>query len=298
MPRKDNIWENIQYATEGAEATFFIFKGKEYCLLNFSPAHDKLPEGTREHARIYDVETSAEVGGPVFEGYYFISAYSNPRDGKVYCFAPRFEAPRAWLTGHAMDYICSDDLIHWSAPAPVTENYNCGCLLNTGVTFDGERYVMLVEVRDVGKPFSVKFLESRDLKSWQFIDGALFRNNITYLGAGAIYYVPEDKYYYITYLNEFTNEETGDLNYDTHIARSRDLFNWERGKRPVLFPDYTHPITDGNGIMEINASDAEFIEIDGKVKACGAGGNQLGVKDRFTCWYNGPMAELFAGFFK
>ena len=117
MPRKDDIWENIQYAAEGAEATFFMFKGKEYCLLNFSPAHDKLPEGTLEHARIYDVETSAEVGGPVFEGYYFISAYSNPRDGKVYCFAPRFEASRMWLTGHAMDYICSDDLIHWSAPA-------------------------------------------------------------------------------------------------------------------------------------------------------------------------------------
>ncbi|MBO5791587.1 MAG: hypothetical protein J6S54_03855 [Lentisphaeria bacterium] len=297
MPRKDDIWENMEYFKEGAETTFFFFKGREYCLLNFSPAHDELPEGTPEHARIYDVETG-ECSGPVFEGYYFISAYSNPRDGKVYCFAPRFSAPRAWLTAHAMDYICSDDLIHWSKPAPVIENYNCGALLNTGVTFDGERYVMLVELRDTGKPFSIKFLESRDMQHWSLIDGALFRNNITYLGAGAIYYIPEDNYYYITYLNEFTNEETGDLNYDTHIARSHDLVHWERGRRAVLFPDYTHPILGGNGIMEINASDAEFIEINGRVKACGAGGNQLGVKDRFTCWYNGTMAELFKSFFK
>ena len=297
MPRKDDIWENMEYFKEGAETTFIFFKGREYCLLNFSPAHDELPEGTPEHARIYDVETG-ECSGPVFEGYYFISAYSNPRDGKVYCFAPRFSAPRAWLTAHAMDYICSDDLIHWSKPAPVIENYNCGALLNTGVTFDGERYVMLVELRDTGKPFSIKFLESRDMQHWSLIDGALFRNNITYLGAGAIYYIPEDNYYYITYLNEFTNEETGDLNYDTHIARSHDLVHWERGRRAVLFPDYTHPILGGNGIMEINASDAEFIEINGRVKACGAGGNQLGVKDRFTCWYNGTMAELFKSFFK
>ena len=297
MPLMNNIWENIQYAAEGAEASPFIFKGREYYILNFSPVHDSLPEGSREHARIVDAETG-EMGEPIFEGYYFISAYSDPREDKVYCFAPRFDGPQAWVTGHAMDYICSDDLIHWSKPAPVTENYSCGCLLNTGVTFDGERYVMLVEVRDVGKPFSVKFLESKDLKSWSFVEGALFRNNITYLGAGAIYFVPEDGFYYITYLNEFTNEETGDLNYDTHIARSRDLKHWERGKRPVLFPDYDHIISGSSGIREINASDAEFIEINGKVKAYGAGGNQLGTKDRFTCRYNGSMAKLFSGFFE
>lgn len=295
MPRKDGIWDDINYFPEGAEVSPFFFKGREYYIINFSPAHDKLPEGTKEHARIVDVETG-EMGAPIFEGYYFISAYSNPRDGKVYCFAPRFERPRAWISGHAMDYICSDDLIHWSKPAPVIENYNSGFLLNTGVTFDGERYVMLVELRDIGKPFSIKFLESADMKSWRLMDGALFRNNITYLGAGAIYYIPEDKYYYITYLNEFTNEETGDLNYDTHIARSRDLFHWERGKRPVLFPDYGHKIL-GTDICEINASDAEFIEINGRVKAYSAGGNQLGIKDRFTCWHNGSMAELFASFF-
>ena len=297
MPRKDNIWENIEYFSEGAELTPFIFKDREYYLLNFSPAHDVLPEGTKEHARIFNAATGECCGAPLMEGYYFISAYSNPRDGKVYCFAPRFEKPRAWMTGHALDYICSDDLIHWSEPAPVIENYNCGSLLNTGVTFDGERYVMLVELRDVGKPFSIKFLESGDLKTWSLIDGALFRNNITYLGAGAIYYIPEDGYYYITYLNEFTNEETGDLNYDTHIARSRDLFHWERGKRAVLFPDYSHIILGSSGIREINTSDAEFIEIGGKVKACSAGGNQLGIKDRYTCWYNGTMAQLFASFF-
>lgn len=296
MPRKDDIWENIEYFPEGAELTPFMFKGEEYYLLNFSPAHDKLPEGTLEHARIYHAATG-KCGAPLMEGYYFISAYSDPRSGKVYCFAPRFDKPRRWMTGHAIDYISSDDLIHWSAPAPVIENYNSGSLLNTGVTFDGERYVMLVELRDVGKPFSIKFLESKDLKNWSLIDGALFRNNITYLGAGAIYFIPEDGFYYITYLNEFTNEETGDLNYDTHIARSRDLFHWERGKRSILFPDYEHIILGSSGIREINTSDAEFIEIGGRVKACSAGGNQLGIKDRYTCWYNGTMAQLFASFF-
>ena len=57
MPRKDDIWENIEYFPVGAELTPFMFKGEEHYLLNFSPAHDKLPEGTREHAKIFHAAT-------------------------------------------------------------------------------------------------------------------------------------------------------------------------------------------------------------------------------------------------
>lgn len=297
MPASNNIFRNIRYFEKGGETTPFLFKGKEYYLLNISPVHENLPPETPEHAVIADAETH-QWSAPLLEGHYFISAYSDPRDGLLYCFAPRFSKTASWRWA-AQDLIwtCTEDMKTWSKPQLAIENYPYGNLINTCVTFDGSRYVMLLEVRDTGKPFALRFLESKDLRSWNFIDGAYFRNNITYLGAGAIYYIPEQDYYYITYLTEFTNEATGDLNYATNIARSRDLKTWERGKEPILFPDYSHPIINHPDRFEINAGDAEFLQLEGKVRICGCGGDQLGCLDRFTCEYEGTMAELFARFF-
>lgn len=293
MPAACNIWENITYHQVGAETSPFIFQNREYYLMNLSPLHENLPAGTPEHAVIVDVQTG-EQSAPLFEDYYFISAYSNPRDGKVYCFGSRVK--NGWKS-HAIDMICSSDLVNWSQPQAVFEDYP-GLVYNTGVTFDGENYVMLVEVRDAGKPFAVKFLKSKDLQNWQFVEGAWFHNTISYLGAGAIYYVPEQKYFYITYLDEFINPQTGDLNYATNIARSSDLYNWERGKRPILSPDYSHEVIGHPGIYEINTSDAEFIELNKNlVKAYSCGGNQLGAHDWYTCEYKGSMQELFNSFF-
>ena len=58
-----------------------------------------------------------------------------------------------------------------------------------------------------------------------------------------------------------------------------------------------HPIINHPGRFEINAGDAEFLQLDGKVRICGCGGDQLGCLDRFTCEYEGTMSELFARFF-
>lgn len=292
MPKSNNIWTDIQYHAVGAESTPFLFRGREYYLLNLSPRHEDMSSDIPEHAVIVDVE-SGKQGKPIFEGYYFISAYSDPRTDRVYCVASRVK--NGWKS-HALDLIYSDDLEHWSDPVPVLEDYE-GCVYNTGVTFDGERYVMLVEVRDVGKAFGVKFLESTDMLHWKLIDGAVFYNTICYLGAGAIYYIPEQKYYYITYLDEMVHPESGQLRYATNIARSFDLKNWERGKKRVLEPDFSHEVLDHPGIYEINASDAEFLELPGCVKAHSCGGNQLGAHDWFSCIYHGSMGELFAGFF-
>jgi subtilisin family serine protease len=93
------------------------------------------------------------------------------------------------------------------------------------------------------------------------------------------------------------NPITGDLYYETNIVRSYDLKNWERGKRALLKPDFQHEVLSHPGIYEINASDVEFIELNGKVKAYSCGGNQLGAHDWFTCEYEGTMGELFKSFF-
>ena len=292
MPVADNIWTNIKYYPVGGEASPFVFKGREYYLLNLSPRHEELPADTPEHAVIVDVETG-KWSKRIFEGYYFISAYSNPRDGRVYCLGSRVKA--GWIS-HAIDVIYSDDLENWSQPFPLIENYP-GRVYNTSVTFDGTRYIMHMEVRDPGKAFGFKFLESEDMLHWKLIEDAAFYNNICYLGAGAIYYIAGQKYFYMNYLNELVNPVTGELYYETNIVRSYDLKNWERGKRALLKPDFQHEVLCHPGIFEINASDVEFIELNGKVKAYSCGGNQLGAHDWFTCEYQGTMGELFKSFF-
>ena len=109
----------------------------------------------------------------------------------------------------------------------------------------------------------------------------------------------EDGFFYVTYVNEFVNEETRALNYDTCIARSMDLVTWEEGTRPILFPDYNHrPFPRKHpAVFEINASDAEFIEKDGKVNVFYCGGNQQGVCDNATAEFNGSLLDLFHKFF-
>ena len=37
MPASNNIFKNIRYFDKGGETTPFLFKGKEYYLLNISP---------------------------------------------------------------------------------------------------------------------------------------------------------------------------------------------------------------------------------------------------------------------
>ena len=287
------IWSKKEYHTTGAESTPFIFKGKEYYLLNLSPRHEDMEKSIPEHAVIVDAETGKWGSKRVFENYYFISAYSDPCSDRVFCFASKVE--NGWRS-HRIDLIYSDDLENWSEPVIALQDYP-GYVYNTGVTFDGERYVMFLEVRDQGKAFGAKFLESKDLIHWKMIEGAAFYNTVSYLGAGAIYYTPEDKYFYITYLDEKVAED-GTLHYMTNIARSHDLFKWERGKCPILEPDYTHEVLNHKGIFEINASDAEFLEVNGKVRAHACGGNQLGAHDWYTCEYDGPMQELFSSFFQ
>jgi alpha-L-fucosidase len=159
---------------------------------------------------------------------------------------------------------------------------------------------MLFETDDKRyKPFTFRFLESTDLVHWTLLDKPIYGDK-KYVGGPALYYLHEDGFFYVTYVNEFINEETRAMNYDTCIARSMDLINWEEGTRPILFPDYNHrPFPRKHpAVFEINASDAEFIEKDGKVSVFYCGGNQQGVCDNATAEFNGSLLDLFHKFFK
>ena len=89
------------------------------------------------------------------------------------------------------------------------------------------------------------------------------------------------------------------VNYDTRLARTADYIHWEFAPQPVISPDYGHHLTlvGHPEVFEVNVSDAEFIETNGKVKIYACGGNQLGVHDYFVAESDGPLEELFTGMF-
>lgn len=278
------------------EATPFDFKGRKYLLFNLSCISCEDDHVETDRAIIKDMETG-EVLCTILENHYFISAHV--ANGKCYCFGSYMgDNPGLWRA-HRVNMICSEDLIHWSEPKCIL-NYEQGYVYNTATIFDGDRYLMLFETDDRRYPiFTFRFLESRDLENWTLMDKAIYGDK-KYVGGPAMYYLPEDKMIYITYVNEFINEETRQPNYDTCIARTRDLIHWEEGCRPILFPDYSHqPQPEKHPeVYETNASDAEFIEKDGKVIVYYCGGNQLGVGDEASAEYEGTLVDLFHEFFK
>lgn len=254
-----------------------------------------LPEGEADRAVIMEAGTDKKIC-EVLPEHYFISAYVV--GDKCYCIGSYMgPASKKWHA-HQIHVVYSDDLIHWSEPQLVID-YPDGYVYNSTTVFDGERYIMLFETDDHRYPiFTFRFLESRDLLHWKLLDRERYGEE-KYVGGPALYYFPEEKYFYLTYVNEFINEETRQPNYDTCIARSKNLIDWEEGDKPIIFPDYEHrpQPEEYPDVYEINASDAEFIEHDGKVTVFYCGGNQQGVMDAATAEYDGTLLQLFNEYF-
>ena len=290
------IWHHIRHFKSNiGETTPFSFNGRDVCLFNVSAINGAQPAGRPDHAVIVEKETNRELAH-ILDGHYFIYAYV--ANGKCYCYGSKVGYNGTWAAD-TIDMTVSNDLIHWSEPTPIF-HYPHGHLFNTAIAFDGKRYVMLFETNDKRFiPFTFRFLESTDLVHWTLLEKPIYGDK-KYVGGPSLYYFPEDGYFYVTYVNQFKNEETRAWNYDTCIARSQNLIDWEEGSRPILFPDYNHrPFPRKHpDVYEINASDAEFIENNGKVTVFYCGGNQLGIADNACAEYDGTLLQLFHLFFK
>lgn len=290
-------WENLQVLPihEG-EMTPFIFRGHEYRVENFLNLNPR-SRYHEDHFLIRDVEKDRIISVPLMN-HFFGTAFVV--DNICYCFALDYEEYPSWQA-YGINRVQSTDLITWSAPVRVFTSPEPEHVFNNAVAFDGKRYVMLYETDAPPYPkFTFKFLESTDLVHWTSIANAIYGDK-KYVGGPAMYFIPEDGFFYVTYVNEFSNSATGELNYDTRIARTKNFIDWEDAAddRPVLSPDYAHqPDPVGHPeVFEINASDAEFLEKDGRVTVFFCGGNQLGVADNKCAQFNGTLAQLFQSFF-
>ncbi len=132
---------------------------------------------------------------------------------------------------------------------------------NTSLTYDEKRnnYVLAYEIDEPGLfPFSIRFLTSKDLKTWERVDYTFHPDE--YAACPTIRVI--NGIYYLWYLEKLKYSRI----FVTKVVRSHDLTNWQSSKITFLSP------TKEEGI---NASDFDYINIDGKSHIFYATGNQL-----------------------
>ena len=279
-----------------SETTPFVFKGRLYRLENFKKS-EEFPDKEVQYRfhedgfRIRDVEQDRVISVPLLNHYFAIAFVWNER---VYVFTGNLGEDEPWWHIREIVMLYSDDLITWSAPQVVLRSEKNERMFNTGVCHDGRRFVMLYETDDERWPkFTFKYCESQDLVHWERIPGALYGVD-KYVGGPALYF--EGGWYYTLYLEELEGPH-----YETHVTRSKDLIAWEDAPkdRPFLTfnPEHRPDPERHPDVYEINASDAELCEFNGKTIIYFGGGNQKGVGDMQWAEFDGTPRELLESFF-
>lgn len=219
----------------------------------------------------------AETGIPLArfaEGYGLASAFVHR--GKFYAFASRFEGGD-W---NDVTVFGSSDLKNWRQHVAIQQEKEH--LFNSSVCRGKDGFVMAYETNDPKfAPFTVKFAVSRDLENWTKLPDVFGADR--YTACPCLRYA--DGWYYLLYLEHRTPRWF----FETYLARSRDLKNWELSPaNPVLTPGPN----DG-----VNASDPDLAEIGGKTFLYYSVGDQRTWTKLKRGVFPGSMAEFFSGYF-
>ncbi len=264
-----------------AEANPVVFKGKPYLMeyvrnRKSTIYRDGCPVS---HFRFRDMTDMKTFSAPFGLGLHLGNAFV--KDDHIVV-----TAVEDWGKGRFYE-LESDDMAHWTEPRviledPAWEGYN------TSICEADGRYVMAFEL---GKPkelvhvaFTMFFAESTDLKTWRIIPEAVFGRDI-YTGAPLLRF--HNGFFYFFHL-EGSYEE----GFITIVARSRDLKNWEWGRRTVLersqedrmiLPRAATFFTQQQllhiaSAVHINVSDLDMCDYDGRLLLCYSWGNQRGVE--------------------
>ncbi len=279
------------------EATPFVFNDRLYLLENWQKQFEYtgLAEGSlfeQDEVRVRDVKGDVIIS-TALTGHGLGTALVN--EGKVYVFAGYWGTERKWKIKR-IDMTISADLKRWTEPQTVLEAEANEHFFNVAVCRGRDNFVMLVETDDRAyqPPFTFKYFTSDDLIRWQQVPNAIYGRN-KYVGGPALYYFCP--YYYTLYL-----EALGGGRYETRIARSKDLVEWDDAPEERAFvsfnPENRIDMPGRTLIRERNASDAELTYFEGKTVIYFTGGDQILCGDLKRAQFNGSARELLEHFFK
>lgn len=206
---------------------------------------------------------------------------------------------------HVVRVFRSEDLETWEEYGKLTLPEGMSGY-NTGVTKKDGVYILLIEV-DKPLYFRFRFARSTDMKNWTLLpEEHRFHEEPRYAGGPALYSLPGDPYYYVFYLEAYPGPS-----YATCVARSRDLIHWTYSPiNPVLMYDEAEDKKIGSPFLtvheqeriaralDINNSDLELCEFNGRTILYYSWGNQHGIEFLAEAAYEGTMSDFIHGYFE
>jgi hypothetical protein len=275
------------------ETTPFVFNDKLY---RFEWVRADYAGNTLgDHYRILDTQTGQTL-----------STFA-----KGHCFGSAFvDGDTVWVFGvdkgggNRIDAYWSKDLKAWESQKAI-ELPGWG-LFNNSVCRGPDGFIMAIEVGSppevVGTAFTTRFLKSRDLRKWELLPEPAVYTKDRYSACPTILYLGGT--YYMIYL-----EAMPAWHFETYIVRSRDLIRWELSPRnPVLradandkkiastklTPEQRQRIT---GADDINNSDLDLVEFNGRVVINYSWGNQKGIEFLAEAVYDGTLESFLKAWF-
>lgn len=274
------------------ETNPIVFNGRLY---RFEYVRKSYPKNDRENSyfRLVDVETG-EVTRDFAYGYHLGCAYVDPPSVFV-------TAVNEW-DGEFVESFISDDLDRWDQHAVLhLPGYG---IFNTSLCATEEDFVLMFEVGKppevAGQRFTARFARSRNLHRWHLTPPECTYSRDRYTAPHCFRYL--NGYFYNFYLEAHDG-------YEQRVVRSRDLIEWEPSPlNPVLkASDEDRRIANPNltaaerkriaTAENINNSDIDFCEYQGRVIINYSWGNQRGVEHLAAAEFHGTEAEFLEGWF-
>ncbi|NLF01324.1 MAG: hypothetical protein GX601_10145 [Anaerolineales bacterium] len=275
------------------ETTPVVFRDRLYRFEYVRSQYWGNPTGD-SYFRFIDCETG-RAGQPFAAGYHMGNVMA--ANDMLYVTATDI-----W-DGERVDIFASRDMEHWEVWNALTlPGYG---IFNTSLCPAAGGYVLMFEV---GKPpevagvrFTARFATSRDLRRWELTPPECTYARDRYTAPHCLRYL--DGWYYNFYLEALPG------GYEQYVVRSRDLVRWEPSPlNPVLAAsDEDRQIANPRLSAEqrqrirqavnINNSDIDFCEHQGRLVITYSWGNQHGVEHLAEAVYAGTLAEFLTGWF-
>ena len=204
--------------------------------------------------------------------------------------------------GEQVHVFSSHDLENWDSWLAF-ELHGYG-IFNTSLTRAENNFVLMFEIgkpeKETGKRFTANFATSTDLKNWEILSSDHNYAKDRYTAPHCLRYL--NGYYYDFYLEAHNG-------YEMRVVRSKDLIQWEPSPlNPVLKASSEDKKIANNKLSDkllqrvadakdINNSDIDFCEFNGKLIINYSWGNQRGEEFLAEAVYEGTLEQFLSGWF-
>ncbi|HOD51718.1 MAG TPA: hypothetical protein PLM14_07510 [Candidatus Hydrogenedentes bacterium] len=276
------------------ETTPVVFHGRLYRFEYVRDSYYKPNTTGRAYFRFMDV-AGGKPTSPFAWDHHLGSAFVN--DGTMYVFGVD-----KW-GGECVQVYWSEDLETWDTqPGIQLSGWE---LFNNSVCKADNRYVMALEIgappQEAGQPFTMRFLESDNLRDWRLTPSECVYTKERYSACPSLAYL--DGFFYMFYLESYPGY------YAEALVRSKDLIHWEPSPfNPVLKHSDDDRKVANQALSEdqrerirtatnINNSDFDCCEFEGKTVILYSWGNQQGIEHLAEAVYDGTKAKFLRAFF-